>query len=57
LDEPAFEASTQVYVDPEGVLTAAPAFRPRGSDSIHALEDVPEEKKELIETNAAFYQC
>jgi len=55
-DEPAFEAATQMYVDPEGCIDCGACIPACTSESIHALEDVPEEKKEFIEKNAAFYK-
>jgi ferredoxin len=45
-----------MYVDPEGCIDCGACIPACGSDSIHALEDVPEGKKEFIEKNAAFYK-
>ena len=55
-DEPDFEAATQMYVDPEGCIDCGACVPACTSDSILALEDVPEEKKEFIEKNAAFFK-
>jgi ferredoxin len=52
-DEPAFEAATQMYVDPEGCIDCGACIPACTSDSIQALEDVPEDNKEFIEKNAA----
>ena len=43
-----------MYVDPQGCIDCGcvPACT---SDSIHALEDVPDVKKEFVEKNAAHY--
>jgi ferredoxin len=55
-DEPGFEAATQMYVDPEGCIDCGACVPACTSDSIHLLEDVPEEKKEFIEKNAAYFK-
>ncbi len=53
-DEPGYEAATQMYVDPEGCVDCGACIPVGTADSIHALEDVPEEKKEFVEKNAAY---
>jgi NAD-dependent dihydropyrimidine dehydrogenase PreA subunit len=55
-DEPAFEAATQMYVDPEGCIDCGACVPACTSDSIHALEDLPEDKKEFVEKNAEYYK-
>ena len=42
-----------MYVDPEGCIDSGACIPACTSDSIHALEDVPEEKKEFIDNNRA----
>jgi ferredoxin len=55
-DEPGFEAATQMYVDPEGCIDCGARIPACTSDSIHAIDDVPEDKKDFVEKNAAFYK-
>lgn len=55
-DEPGFEAATQMYVDPEGCFDCGACIPACTSDSIHAIDDVPEDKKDFVEKNAAFYK-
>jgi NAD-dependent dihydropyrimidine dehydrogenase PreA subunit len=45
-----------MYVDPEGCIDCGACIPACTSDSIHAMEDVPEEKKDFIEKNAAYYK-
>ncbi len=54
-DEADFDKATQMYVDPAGCIDCGACVPVCTSDSIHSLEDVPEEKKEFIEKNAAYY--
>ncbi len=53
--EPAFESATQLYVDPAGCIDCGACVPVCTSDSIHPLDEVPEDKKEFIDKNAAFY--
>jgi len=55
-DEPGFEAAIQMYVDPEGCIDCGACIPACTSDSIHAIDDVPEDKKDFVEKNAAFYK-
>lgn len=55
-DEPGFEAATQMYVDPEGCIDCGACIPACTSDSIHDIDDVPEDKKDFVEKNAAFYK-
>lgn len=50
-DEPGFEAATQMYVDSEGCNDCGAGIPACTSDSIHAIDDVPEDKKDFIEKN------
>jgi ferredoxin len=45
-----------MYVDPEGCIDCGACVPACTSDSIHALEDLPEDKKDFIEKNADFYK-
>jgi ferredoxin len=54
-DEPQFEAATQVYVDPEGCIDCGACVPVCTSDSIFVADELPEEKKEFLEKNAAYY--
>ena len=54
-DEPEFEAATQVYVDPEGCIDCGACIPVCTSGSIFVAEELPEDKKEFLEKNAAFY--
>jgi NAD-dependent dihydropyrimidine dehydrogenase PreA subunit len=56
LEEPSFEAATQLYVDPDGCIDCGACVPACTSDAIHALEDVPEDKKEFVERNAAYFK-
>src|SRR5208282_696899 len=55
-DEPEFEAATQMYVDPEGCIDCGACVPACTSDSIFVAEELPEDKKEFLEKNAAFYK-
>lgn len=54
-DEPNFEAATQLYVDPVGCIDCGACVPVCTSDSIFAAEDLPEDKKEFLAKNAAYY--
>jgi len=54
-DEPGFEETTQLYVDPAGCIDCGACVPVCTSDSIYPLEDLPEELKEFAEKNAAHY--
>ena len=54
-DEPAFEAATQMYVDPAECIDCGTCIPVCTSDSLYAIDDVPDEKKSFIEKNAAFF--
>jgi ferredoxin len=45
-----------MYVDPEGCIDCGACIPVCTSDSIHAIDEVPEEKKDFIAKNAAFYK-
>lgn len=54
-DEPAFETSTQMYVNAEECIDCGACVPACTSNSIFPLDEVPDEKKVFIEKNAAFY--
>ena len=54
-DEPEFEAATQMYVNPAECIDCGACIPVCTSDSIHPADDVPEDKKEFIEKNAAYF--
>ena len=54
-DEPAFETSTQMYVNAEECIDCGACVPACTSNSIFSLDEVPDEKKVFIEKNAAFY--
>ena len=54
-DEPTFEAATQLYVDPNGCIDCGACVPVCTSDSIHPIDELPEELKACAEKNAAFY--
>jgi len=54
-DEPGFEAATQLYVDPEGCIDCGACVPVCTSDSLHPIDDLPEEQKEFVAKNAAFF--
>ena len=55
-DEPGFEASTRMYADPEGCIDCGVGVPACTFDAIHALADVPDDKREFIEKNAAYFK-
>jgi len=55
-DAPAFEAATQLYVDPNGCIDCGACVPVCTSDSIHPADELPEDQKHWIEKNAAFFQ-
>jgi ferredoxin len=54
-DEEKFETATQLYVDPAGCIDCGACVPACTSDSVFAAEDLPEDKKEYLEKNAAYY--
>ncbi len=55
-DEPKVEEVSQLFVDPEGCIDCGACVPACGSDSIFAAEDLPEDKQEFLEKNAAYYK-
>lgn len=54
-DEPKFEAATQLYIDPAGCIDCGACIPACTSDSIFTADDLPEDKKEFLEKNAAYF--
>jgi NAD-dependent dihydropyrimidine dehydrogenase PreA subunit len=54
-DEPGFETATQFFVDPAECIDCGACIPACTSDSILAVDDVPEDKKGFIEANAAYF--
>jgi ferredoxin len=54
-DEPQFEASTQLFVDPQGCIDCGACVPVCPSDSIKPAEDLTDEQQELVGSNAAFF--
>ncbi|MFZ0291576.1 MAG: 4Fe-4S binding protein [Candidatus Sulfotelmatobacter sp.] len=55
-DEPGFEEAKQLFVDPAECIDCGACIPACTSDSIVAVDDVPEDKKQFIETNAAHFK-
>jgi ferredoxin len=53
-DEPAFEAATQLYVDPNGCIDCGACVPVCTSDSIHPIDELPEALKGFAGKNANF---
>jgi len=54
-DEAAFEAATQLFVDPNGCIGCGACVPACTSDAIHPVDELPEDLKHFAENNAAFY--
>jgi ferredoxin len=54
-DEETFEAATQLYVDPEGCIDCGACVPVCPTNSIFIVDEVPADKQEFIEKNAAYY--
>jgi ferredoxin len=54
-DEAAFEAATQLFVDPNGCIDCGACVSACTSDAIHPVDELPEDLKHFVEKNAAFY--
>lgn len=54
-DEPQFEAATQMFVNPAECIDCGACVPVCTSDSLHPADDLPEDKKEFIEKNAAYF--
>ena len=54
-DEPKIDEVKQLYVDPAGCIDCGACVPVCPSEAIFAAEDLPEDKKAFLETNAAYY--
>jgi ferredoxin len=54
-DEPGFAEATQMYVDPENCIDCGACVAVCTSSSILPVDELPEEAKEFVEKNAAYY--
>lgn len=54
-DEAAFEAATQMYVDPAECIDCGACLPACTSNAIFPLDEVPAEKKESIAINEQFF--
>ena len=54
-DDAGFEAAAQLYVDPNGCIDCGACVPVCTSDSLHPADDLTDEQKMFIESNAAFY--
>ena len=54
-DEPAFEAATQLYVDPEGCIDCGACVPVCTSDSIRVADELAGDLKRFAEINAKYF--
>jgi ferredoxin len=54
-DEPGFEEVKQIYVDPAGCIDCGACVPVCTSDSIFAVDDLPEDLKQFVDINAKYY--
>jgi ferredoxin len=54
-DEAQFETAAQLYVDPDGCIDCGACIPACTSDSIFVADELPEDKKEFLAKNAAYY--
>lgn len=54
-DEAAFDAATQIYVDPVECIDCGACIPVCTSDAIFPLDEVPADKRQFIAVNEAFY--
>jgi NAD-dependent dihydropyrimidine dehydrogenase PreA subunit len=45
-----------MHVDPEGSIDCGACIPARSSDSIHSLDDVPDDKMVFSDANAAYFK-
>ncbi len=53
--DPDFEAATQLYIDPNGCIDCGACIPACTSDSIFTADDLPADKKDFLEKNAAHF--
>ena len=54
-DEPGFDEATTLFVNPDDCIDCAACIPVCPASAIFALDDVPEDKKQFVEVNAAYY--
>jgi ferredoxin len=54
-DEPGYDEVKQLFVDPQECIDCGACVPVCTSDAIHTAEDVPEELREYVAANAAYY--
>lgn len=54
-DEAAFEAATQMYVDPAGCIDCGACLPTCTSNSIFPLDEVPADKQQFIKINEEYF--
>lgn len=54
-DEPQFELATQLYIDPVACIDCGACVPVCTSDSIHPADELSDDQKRFVESNAAFY--
>jgi len=54
-DEPQFDTATQLYIDPVGCIDCGACVPVCTSDSIHPADELSDDQKRFVESNAAFY--
>ncbi len=54
-DEEGYEEAPQLYIHPEECIDCGACVPVCPTESIFPLEEVPEDKQEFIEKNAAYY--
>ena len=55
-DEPGFDIATQLFVDPAECIDCGACIPVCTSDSILAIDDLPVEKVQFVERNAAYFK-
>jgi NAD-dependent dihydropyrimidine dehydrogenase PreA subunit len=54
-DEPAFEAATQMFINPGECIDCGACATACTTNAIFPAEELPDDKKDAAEKNAAFY--
>ncbi len=54
-DEDGVDAASQLFVDPAGCIDCGACVPACGSDSIHAVDELPEDLQKFVEINANHY--
>ena len=54
-DEGDFESATMLYIHPDECIDCGACVPACTSDSIFVADELPEDKKEFLEKNAAYY--